>query len=312
MLQSDGNYYFNNSRFLDSPLGLAPTFCMTLFDLSRPFGELHCPPTSQGTLQTPANIRSAQWFAELATKPTTMGNGQFGYNYHMPGFTNSAQASDSATVQQPIASPNTVPGQLNSFANLFKYAVVERVDFVFRYTNLGTAPLYGQTDSSTSASVSLAGSNLLHTCMPLPRAQIDQLKTTWRCNSRSSNTNAVHLSEFPGCTTVITAQDGTKETGFIRKSFDLAQITGDTVRKEAWAVSNETGSPSWTWQAPIAIEPQLCMIATSPLIDSRLASSGYPETLTAGNVLLRYNEHIQVHYHITFWQPKSPQFAILP
>lgn len=297
-----------------TPAGLSPTYCMTLFDLSRPFGELHCPALPNGTAMAPSLIKSAAFLASLAAGTTLNGLTQADYMYyHMPGFTNKVLTNvQSDIAQQPIATPNVNPGQLNSFANLFKYAVVERVDFVFKYTNLGTAPLYGQSDSSSSSALSLAGSNILHTCMPLPRTQADELRKTWLSSSRSSNTNAVHLSEFPGCSSIITAQDGTKETGYIRKSFDLSTITGDSVRKEAWAVSNETGLPAWTWQPPMSIEPQLCMIATSPLIDSRLASANYPESIAAGNVLLRYNEHIQVHYHITFWQPKTPQFAILP
>lgn len=293
------------------PAGLAPTYVLTLYDLSRPSAELFCPPTADGTIVTPDQVKSAAWMAKQAAG-TALTAPDY-YAYHMPGFVNTVlQTPTSTVVQTPIATPNTHPGQLNSFANLFKYAVIERVDFVFKYTNLGTAPLYGQTDSSSSASLSLAGSNLLHTCMPLPRAQLDTLKLSWRASSRASNTNAVHLSEFPGCSTIITAQDGTKETGLIRKSFDLAQITGDTVRKDSWATSSETTTPTWTWPSPPSIEPQLCMIATSPLIDSRLASTGYPDSLTAGNVLLRFNEHVQVHYHVTFWQPKSPTFSIIP
>lgn len=295
------------------PLGLAPTFCMTFFDLSRPFAELHRPPDSRGIVPQESSIRSASQFAAAAAAPDTYFASAPAYlltSYHMPGFVSNDSRVGTDSTQQVISKPDVLPGQLGSFANLFKYAVVERVDFVFKYTNLGTGPLYGASDSSASSSVSLAGSNLLHTCMPLPRSQLEVLKRDWKASNRHSNSNAVHFSEFPGCTTIITAQDGTKETGFVRKSFDLAQITGDTVRKESWAYSTDEALPQWVWPNPPDTEPQLCMFATSPLIDSRLASAGYPETLTAGNVLLRYNEHIQVHYHITFWQPKTPSLTV--
>jgi len=85
---------------------------------------------------------------------------------------------------------------------------------------------------------------------------------------------------------------------------------GDTVRTHTWMTSNDTGT-GWDFPAAQDSDPVLGVVGTSSLIDQALIGIPLNSYLTdtQRNFWFRYNEHVHVRYHITFWEPKSPQIV---
>lgn len=81
---------------------------------------------------------------------------------------------------------------------------------------------------------------------------------------------------------------------------------GDTIRTTTWMTSKDDGT-GWILPPSLDTDPQLGVLATSPLIDQYLNSNNAALTAANTNWWFRYNEHVHVYYHITFWEPKTPQ-----
>jgi len=207
---------------------------------------------------------------------------------------------------------NVLPGQMTSFAALYKLARVERVDFHFKITNLGPSSITGQADGPTSLIQSNASGALNHLIAVLPQSHWTNSLTPpgflWSPNSSHSDHNASQLAELPGSITVSSSQDGNREVIHIRKSVDCAaRQAGDPIRQATWMQSDDVGS-EWIMPPRSLNDPVLGSIATSPIVD-QILNSGSSLNVAQRNCWFRYNEHVSVQYHLTFWDPKTPQIT---
>lgn len=204
-----------------------------------------------------------------------------------------------------------LPGQLASFARLYKLARVERVDFNFKFTNMGVSSVTKSGDPPSLSTQNLASSSISHLLAVLPKSQWDRILNlgfsgSWSPDSEHSNSNAAQLAELPGSTFVSTSQDGNREIVHVKKSYDCAaRMGGDPIRQTTWLKSKDDGT---AWEIPPSqdTDPRLGVIGTSPLIDQFMGSSLGNMNINNGDWWFRYNEHVHVFYHITFWEPKTP------
>lgn len=102
---------------------------------------------------------------------------------------NSVPPSDELTIE-------LLPGQLRAFAQLYKLARVERVDFNFKFTNLGVSAIVNSLDVPTTMTQSMASSSVSHLLTVLPKSQwsrmlnLNSLTDQWSPDSKHSNSNA--------------------------------------------------------------------------------------------------------------------------
>jgi len=266
----------------------APTRCLTQYELFYPRGTYYRDSPNLGMSSTPGLSGSA---------------------YPYPGF------------NSPTFSPETIvdvfPGQMSAFIQLYKLARVERVDFSFKITNMGPSSITdGGNNPPTASNQAAASGPVNHTILVLPQSQVtDTFQTAtnkWNPSSIHSDSNACQLAELPGCTSMTSSQDGNKEVIRIRKSFDLTMRQGgDSIRTATWMTSTDLpAAPAWTIPAAQPTDPILLSIGTSPLIDQTL-SGMFTGSGTTQDFWLRYNEHIQVTYHVTFWDPRTPTIVFV-
>lgn len=274
-------------------------------------GDTYGPPTSAKSLYELFYPRGTyfQYSNGQSYNGTDTGKATYLY-FHSDGTTGYAD--------HPNVRVNIFPGQMEAFADLYKYARVERVDFLFKITNLGVSPV---DPSKTVVSSNVVPSALLdsplvrsatitHTTSVLPNSQLTDQGTNWLYDSKKSDTFASQVAEIPGASAVTSSQDGNKETVFIRRSIDLTQrMAGDSVRQRTWMTSQKdvvSGTTTkWAMPAIAAEDPVLSNIGTSPIIDERLQTIGPIVLNQDNNLWFRYNEQVSIQWHITFWEPKT-------
>lgn len=226
--------------------------------------------------------------------------------------------SGTAGTTAPDLAPQHVisvfPSQMEAFAQLYKYARVERVDFLFKITNLGVSKMNSAGGGTSPDNPMFKTSTVTHTSVVLPYSQVSDWSSSWGAGATKSETYASQLAETTGATQSITHQDGNKETIYIKKSLDLTQQqAGDTVRSRTWMTSGSTIDSSsnsyWTFPPRTNADPVLVNIGTSPLIDEQLQNLGYMANADNNNFWFRYNEQVSVQYHLTFWEPKTQQLT---
>lgn len=213
---------------------------------------------------------------------------------------------------------NVLPGQMTAFASLYKKARVERTEFHFKFTNLGPAAIIGAADAPTGSLQSTASGSVNHLLVTLPQSQwtatfsnntVGGPTPAWTPDSHHSDSNSAQLAELPGSVLVTSSQDGNREIIHVRRSFDnSSKQAGDTIRSETWMTSDDLGT-EWTIPAVSPNDPVLGVIGTSSLLDQVLISQYTNLTEAQRNCWFRYNEHVHVRYHITFWEPKTPQIT---
>jgi len=256
-----------------------------------------------------------QYFKFIEEQPYNgLGTNKVTYPYGTAG-SNAAQATVSL-----------YPGQMEAFGTLYKYARVERVDFHVKFSNMGHSDIT-PTPISTVNSEPFSTGAICHTMAVLPKSQIDAwgFNSTvgpWTSTYIQSNSAAAQIAEIPGTTQLISSQDGNKEVVSYRKSIDLTQrMAGDSIRQRTWMSSNasQTGTAGTTWNFPAAQndDPTLVTLGTSSLIDEYLQTRGQytaqdlgPNGASGNNIWLRYNEQVEVTYHLTFWEPKTPAILL--
>lgn len=240
------------------------------------------------------------------------------------GFTYPFQ--DGSFVTTPQIQLTCYPNQMEAFGYLYKYARVERVDIRIKISNLGlTAIDQAQANAAHPPETQpFSSAALTHTFAILPYSQINAWGATaaasWSPNYAKSNSVASQIAEMPGATQMISSVDGNKEVIYFTKSIDLTQrMAGDSVRQRTWMTSKDaqTGTAGTMWNIPTTTndDPQLVSLGTSALIDEYLQTRG-PVTdadnsfgKSRNNMWLRYNEQVDIHYHLTFWEPKTSVIA---
>lgn len=248
-----------------------------------------------------------------ASNVTTLGSTGGFSAWVIPGVYNGTDQRSEETVL------NVFPGQMTAMASLYKLARVEKVEFHFKFTNLGPSAILGNADAPTATAQSMASGSVNHLLVTLPQSQFTDtfsrpgLTNTpkWLPGSFHSDSNSAQMAELPGSTVVTSSQDGNREIVHVRKSYDCAsKQAGDPIRTATWMVSNDLGT-AWTIPAAAPEDPILGVIGTSSLIDNTLIALPDSGTLVESqrNIWFRYNEHVHVRYHITFWEPKTPQIT---
>ena len=278
----------------------APTTSRVRYELFYPRGVYYLPtipPTPPAVVSTP-----------LYQEASSTTNGYFNY-----------PLSSSGSIPETMK-VTVYPDQMTAFGSLYKYARIERVDFIIRFANLGASSL-GAAQSVASQDKYWSSANINHTSLVVPYAQYNDWgayktppsypgQAKWDQNSAKSDHIAGQVSEMPGSVRLTTSQDGNREIVTFRGSYDLTQrMAGDSVRQRTWMsslVKPDANGNIWVIPDVQDDDPQLAVIGTSPLIDERRESLPANASAADNNVWLRWAQHVAIQNHLTFWEPKSP------